>query len=171
MKLLEKLRLAQVKRWPICSMNREQSVAEHSYGVMMVAAEIVNRMPSSMISEDFYLKVIAYALVHDLDEVKTGDIPSPFKRRLRAECPSVIPVLDGEEKAPGDVRLVVKFADYIEALHYLREYGGSRYATGPIQTDISRNFSNLMQQVRNDDRPGSFGWALAYAADTVMGEL
>ena len=40
MELKEQLRMGQVKRYPICFTNREQSVAEHSFGVMLITMEL-----------------------------------------------------------------------------------------------------------------------------------
>ena len=140
MKITESLRLAQVKRYPICYTNRDQSVAEHSFNVMLIAQELVKEHDDP----DLYLKVLGYALTHDMDEVETGDIPSPFKRKLREKCPEVIPILDGEPKVDDTVRQVVKLADYLESIHYIREFGGSRYTANEILADIYAQFSLAM---------------------------
>lgn len=147
MNLRKRLQLAQVKRWPICTMMREQSVAEHSFNVCMIAYDLATFYPAAD-PEVFLPKVLAYALSHDMDEVETGDIPSPFKRKLRAECPSVIPVLDGEPKADDQIRALVKLADYLEAVYYLREFGGSRTATTDIYDDIQRNLARYLDEAQ-----------------------
>ena len=140
MKIKESLRLAQVKRWPICHTNKDQSVAEHSFNVMLIAQELVRELDDP----DLYLKVLGYALTHDMNEIETGDIPSPFKRKLREKCPEVIPILDGEPKVDEIVQQVVKMADYLEAIYHIREYGASRYAAGEISADIYAKFSSAI---------------------------
>lgn len=146
MNLRKKLQLSQVKRWPICSMMREQSVAEHSFNVMLIAQELVSAVDDG----DLYMEVLAYALAHDMDEVETGDIPSPFKRRLRRECPAVVATLDGEPKASDTVRGIVKLADFLEAIYWLREFGGSRTATEEIYRDILNNFNTCVSLSERD---------------------
>jgi 5'-deoxynucleotidase YfbR-like HD superfamily hydrolase len=131
----EKLRLQEVKRFPICHTNKDQSVAEHSYNVTLIAMDLVAE------EEDTRLKfeVLLYALEHDMDEVFTGDIPSGFKRKLRTECPAVIKLLDGEKFVNPEVKAVVKLADWLEAIYHLRHFGGSRLAEGIIP-EMLQNF-------------------------------
>lgn len=140
MNVLDKLKLAQVKRYPICFTNKDQSVAEHSFGVMLITMELLK----SVNDRDLADCALAYALTHDMDEVFTGDIPSPFKRELRAKCPAVSKHLEPEAKPPLAVKLIVKLADYLEAIYFLREYGGSRTADEVLE-DIDRNFKLTLQ--------------------------
>lgn len=136
MNIKEKLLLQQVKRYPISYTNRDQSVAEHSYNVLLIALWLIEEE----MDRDLEAEVIQYAIHHDMDEIETGDIPSPFKRRLRTECPSVIKLLDGEHYVTPEVKAIVKLADCLEAIYYAREFGGSRYTTGKIYPDIVANF-------------------------------
>lgn len=140
--VLNKLRSVQVKRYPICYVNRDQSVAEHSFCVMLVAMALIE----GTTDEKLYAEVLAYSLMHDMDEVETGDIPSPFKRKLRRECPAVIPVLDGVPKVGEKVRGIVKLADMLEALFYIDEFGGSRTTEEEVRDDIHNNFIKLMNE-------------------------
>lgn len=147
MNIYEKLRLMQVKRYPICHVNREQSVAEHSYNVLLIAMELAVETHDRDIMEE----VIRYALHHDIEEVYTGDIPSSFKRQLRAQCPEVAPLLDGDIHCPDEVKAIVKLADYLEAIYYIREFGGSRL-TESIQADILGNFVAACQSSKANPR-------------------
>lgn len=142
MNLIDKLRLMQVKRYPICHVNREQSVAEHSFNVTLIAVELARvTRDQNLINE-----VVAYAISHDIEEVYTGDIPSSFKRQLRAECPSVSPLLDGyPDRASDAVKAIVKLADYLEAIYYIKEFGGSRQAENVVLGDIMNNFEVACQ--------------------------
>jgi 5'-deoxynucleotidase YfbR-like HD superfamily hydrolase len=138
MDLDDMLRLQQVKRWPICSTNTHQSVAEHSFNVTIIARHLAMAASGMSIWE-----VVEYALMHDMDEVFTGDIPSSFKRKLRAQFPPVAAMLDPACRTKPDVKAVVKLADMIEAMHHLHEFGGSRLAMD-IKEDIFQNYAKAL---------------------------
>lgn len=158
MNLKEQLRMAQVKRYPICFTNRDQSVAEHSFGVMLITMELCKYIDDREVMDC----ALAYALTHDQDEVFTGDIPSPFKRELRAKCPANCPAVtehsDPRCPVPAVVKAIVKLADNLEAIHYLNEYGGSRFA-GEVLEDIYINFELQLKKCE-----AVLPWALLSAA-------
>lgn len=131
-----------MKRYPICFTNRDQSVAEHSFGVLVIALELIKHVPYDI---EYVSAVTTYAIDHDIDEVFTGDIPSGFKKMLRTQCPSVIPFIDSINDVPNDIKAVVKLADYLEALYFLREFGGSRFARA-VENDIKRNFFHACEK-------------------------
>ena len=112
------LRLSDIKRWQIVNMARKQSVAEHSFNVTLIAARIYR----DLFLFDPPLSLYEYALLHDVGEVLSGDIPSPIKNWINGKqldkltnkiCPS-----------PPDISVitksVVKIADLIESIVYLR---------------------------------------------------
>lgn len=142
MRILDKLLLQEVSRYPICYVHRQQSVAEHSYNVLLIARYLVAEE-----NEPAFMREVAdYAIEHDMDEVTTGDIPSPFKRHLRNVCPEVVKYLDGEHYVPPEVKLIVKLADCLEAIYYMRHFGGSTYAIGKILPDILGNFHHILEK-------------------------
>jgi 5'-deoxynucleotidase YfbR-like HD superfamily hydrolase len=100
------LHLSYVKRWTICDMLREQSVAEHSYRVAVIAREIALVYDNT----EFTATVVSLALSHDGDEADTGDAPSPSKGH------SDFHTLSREMK-------IVKVADNIEALFWVTRHG------------------------------------------------
>lgn len=137
MELVDRLRMAQTKRYPICHTSRDQSVAEHSFGVLLITMELVKTLPDRSIAEE----ATRYAILHDAEEVYTGDIPSSFKRVLRARAPSVSALMDGPNPDVSDeAKAIVKLADYLEAIYYLREFGGSRLTVNVVLVDILDNF-------------------------------
>lgn len=144
MDIKHRLRLMQVKRYGIFHMNRDQSVAEHSFNVAMIALELIEDEDDEDVN--LYIRVMSYALFHDMDEVLSGDIPSPFKRKLRNECPEVIPVLDGAPHADDMVRNIVKIADLLEALYYCREFGGSR-SSEEVEEDVSHKLGETLKWI------------------------
>lgn len=148
MKILDQLRLAQVKRYGICHVNRDQSVAEHSFMVGLIAGELALATGNEELVKD----VVLYSMIHDMDEVNTGDIPSPFKKKLRRECPAVIPVLDGQKTARPEVSAIVKIADMLESIHYIREFGGSRFAEEDVLDDVTHNLMTYLARTDIDPR-------------------
>lgn len=125
--LIEQLRLAQVKRYPINHTNRDQSVAEHTFGVVLIAIDILAALPEAKMKE-LSGDLIMYALFHDMNEIYTGDIPSGFKRRLKAEYSDIGEKLDGMYVIQNEeVKGIVKLADYLESIYFLKEFGASRF--------------------------------------------
>lgn len=73
-------RLAALPRtgWLLRGVTSPESVAEHCYGVCVVAALLVDDVRARGIAVDGE-RVLRMALVHDAAEVFTGDIPMPAK--------------------------------------------------------------------------------------------
>ena len=71
-----------VTRWHSVNCHRYPSVAEHSCLVALYAREIASRVYPGLSADD---QVLLYelALMHDLSEVVTGDMPSPIKRQFK----------------------------------------------------------------------------------------
>jgi len=117
---IQDLMLAQdVKRWVIVRTAKDQSLAEHTFNVVMIARAICKELG---VRDD---KVIKYALDHDLDEILTGDIPTPAKDRL-----GINTAYDGKsfEECNGEEKSIVALADIIEAMHFLNENQIGRHA-------------------------------------------
>lgn len=72
--------LSFVQRWGITPRLHPQSVAEHCYFVTLYCSVICDMF--KIVPHD-RLRVLEYALRHDLQEIYTGDIPGPAKRALR----------------------------------------------------------------------------------------
>jgi len=120
--LSKALSLAHVPRWCIVDTIKNQSVAEHSYNVTVIAMAIYDQI-RLYINETGNLKIniLEKALLHDIKESITGDIPSPMKCRDE--------VLDC---SLGDA--IVHVSDYIEAIIFIDRYG--------INVSIVRNYVN-----------------------------
>lgn len=117
-------RATDVNRWGIVKVARNQSIAEHSFQVAMIASRICDLLGEHQCFKD---NVVWRALTHDLTEVLTGDLASPLKpllgdeaqARLKSFEQSItilgLPQAQGESKA----QQVVKAADLIEAIAFL----------------------------------------------------
>jgi 5'-deoxynucleotidase len=139
----ELLRASHTKRWTIVSTARVQTVAEHSFNVAMVAEKLAEAIGWDItINSDNFLKLQTWALMHDIPEVFTGDLPTPFKRELKRQGVDVEAVED--ELAPGygdlaeaacctEYGMIVKLADMMEAIWFLSENGLGVHARKVLQ--------------------------------------
>lgn len=73
-------RLASLPRtgWLLRGVTSPESIAEHSFGVCVIAAMLVDDLRARGMTVDGE-RVLRMALVHDAAEVFTGDIPMPAK--------------------------------------------------------------------------------------------
>ncbi len=114
------LRAQDVKRWTIVNATRQQSLAEHTFNVIAIARSIAANMG---IADE---KIIKYAFDHDLDEILTGDVPTPAKDRMDY----VVDDYAGKSSdncTPLD-KSVVMIADTIEAVWFINTNGMGRHA-------------------------------------------
>jgi len=130
-----------------------ESIAEHSYGVAVVAMLLVDELRARGETVDGEL-VLRIALLHDVGEVKTGDIPLPGKspalRRelLTAEAEFVsrtLPPLqqhawENLEQGTSLEARVVKAADKIQMMIKVVVYERQR---GAALEDFWRNPKNF----------------------------
>jgi hypothetical protein len=127
---IDKLMDAQyIKRWAIVGTATENNLATHSFNVAMLAMEIYKRMP------DMYMRyserdICFYALIHDIGEVYTGDIPTPTKvKMLKAglDINTFDPEVAEEAWPSEEVKKIVKAADLIDNYIFIKDNGiGSR---------------------------------------------
>jgi len=137
--LVKCLRVGGVPRWSIVAVNRTQSVAEHSYNVWLITSVLYDILyPTPHNSPEKQL-TLEYALTHDLAETITGDIPTPAKAMIESINPGLLDKLEGMSlqlvypqaintnravvNTPGQA--IVKLADHMEALTYIKKYGGA----------------------------------------------
>ena len=132
MMLLCSRKLSYVQRWGIVPVIRKQSVAEHSFGVAAISVWLAGMSRQACDRAE----VLEYALLHDINEAITGDVPSTFKRYIKDA------IVGFESKIPDAevcelTKVVVKLADYLEALAYINEeksFGNS--TLGLIEADM-----------------------------------
>ncbi len=138
--LTEQLRAGHVKRWQIVQTAREQTLAEHSFHVCMLAGELALQAKWPGLQDPTQrLELLHWALFHDLIEVKTGDLASPFKDCLRQAGGETV-IENAERIADEDyyarhqrvkgtpIETIVKIADMIEAAYFLQDNGRGSHA-------------------------------------------
>lgn len=136
----DQLRMCNVERWQIMKTDRQQNVAEHTCNVMLIAMDIIDRwanhkgMPVA-VAEDlgpFRHKVTMACLYHDLPEVVLGDLPSPLKHAMGPAASNELKKIESSFEpyyTPiGQQASILKAADLIDAIHFLRQQGQDEHA-------------------------------------------
>lgn len=123
--LRQRLRASHVKRWHIVETLRPQTVAEHTFNVMVTAEEIVKVLN---MNETIRNEVMQYALVHDIAEVVTGDIPTPVKQVLNSELCVVESHAIPLPEVRNTSKDIVKLADLLESIVFITMYGIGKHA-------------------------------------------
>ena len=102
--LQKAMHLSYVPRWGIVAMDRDQSVAEHSYRVAMIALRLGSETDRAI--------DLAEVLAHDLEESHTGDTPYTEKD-------------DGAEKLKtlNEFECILRLADCLEAYTWFLLHG------------------------------------------------
>lgn len=129
----EHMRLSSVKRWGIIEMSRAQSVAEHSYNVAAISLAIINAIAdgiedSGMALQPITLLTLEWALLHDLTELVTGDLPTPVKVHLREAVEEMEDkhyprYANFRKKVHGTIAEdVVKAADFMDAIQFAKRF-------------------------------------------------
>lgn len=129
---------ANVTRWHSARCMRYPSIAEHIYLVTMYSRYLAMAIAPNMTPAEI-LTMNDLALVHDLPEVKTGDMATPLKRLLEAMFPkgeSPIDLIEEKLCAPykamreathgSYIAVIVKLADIAEAVHFIYSEGKGR---------------------------------------------
>lgn len=126
--------LAVVRRWAILPTIRQQSVAEHSFYVALYTQEICNRIGWKC--PDYML---LYALMHDMEEIRTGDIPPPAKKQH-----NIAPTLEfiGNICLAPEQLLIIKVADLLEA--YIFVYNEIKMGNSLMRPNIKELYDKLM---------------------------
>lgn len=162
--LYDFLRVGHVKRWHNVNTVKEQTLAEHSYMVTIIAIHLASAIVGD---EEFTADVAFAALFHDAPEVVMGDTPTPAKRFIReftkddrifdkmeAELMPKVPYRSGVAIGSEAMRYV-KMADKIEAAHWVGENGVGKHAD-IVKAYNWRNVEDYVELLDNE-HPAS-GW-------------
>lgn len=120
MRLTDLLNLSNVPRWGIVPRFKDQSVADHTFRVAVIAWELADRLGVTLSGQDF-----CYILCHDGEESWTGDISGLSKHaipelemgseKVKAQCPWM------RDSPSPLIHAIVKAADILDCLvfaHY-----------------------------------------------------
>jgi len=133
------LRAGSVMRWNIVRTANQQTLAEHIFNVTMIARAIAKEMDI----DD--AEIIKAALEHDLDEVLYGDIPTPTKKIMK-EAGANFDIIDNRPDRGPVAAAVVKVADFIEAMWFLKENKIGRHAEAALD-NVYLSYSNYIHEL------------------------
>lgn len=140
------MRLHSVKRWHMIDTTRVQTLAEHSANVATLALLIARTSPMHIFDDP--MLVAAAALVHDLPEAFTGDIPTHTKRHIdgvgKLESLVTPPVLNIQV---GDAsRALIKLCDLADGIRFIRLHGvdlTARHARDGLEKQLKEKLHDL----------------------------
>ncbi|MCK5612740.1 HD domain-containing protein [Candidatus Pacearchaeota archaeon] len=116
MEITDIVRSGHTYRWQIVRTHRKQSIAEHMYQTAMLADLIAREVTNW--GDDKRNHLIWCALIHDLPEVMSGDIPTPAKRKIITKDIEA-EFWEGRRGKPKKVDetaiTILKIADLVEA--------------------------------------------------------
>ena len=138
-----------VPRWSIVRVSRQQSIAEHAYFVAIYSDQIAEILGWEGPRDALF----RYALMHDADEILSGDIAGPAKKILKKAVGVSIHIFDNwlfqqmKRRIPDferwvrstgsnlrwdeDIKAIIKIADILESVLFLvdEQFIGNRFVT------------------------------------------
>lgn len=113
-----------VKRYHVKRTHRTQTVAEHTFGMLMLVKQVLEK---TVVSDFDKSRIYEAVLHHDLPELFTGDIPAPIKRAHPQLGPLMNTIEEGlaplyldAHLGPWDAALI-KWADRMELVLWCLE--------------------------------------------------
>ena len=127
MRLTDLLALSHAPRWTTVAHSRPQSVADHTFRVMVILDELGRRL-----GKPVSLAVLSRAMFHDGAEALTGDIPGDFKEKLAGGLDdaekSMAPWLADLPRLTEEEARLLKLADRIETFTFIHNFGVGPHA-------------------------------------------
>lgn len=166
------MRFGSVKRWHMLDTVRVQTLAEHSACVALLVYQIAKTAPRMYFGPAENL--VAPALMHDLPEVYTGDIPTPTKPSLDGLVELEAKTLPDTYKLPGlppSTIMLIKIVDLAESMRFIRLYGNrsaiSKHAEDGVQAQFMKWITRASVEVWPIEvMTHVFGSAWFYAYET-----
>lgn len=149
--------LQYVRRWGIVRTTRDQSVAEHSYYVTLYARQIAAKFfPKWSYGEGLLMA----ALLHDMSEIHTGDLPAGVKRDKNLIVNGVSDY--SEMWMNPHSKKIIKVADCLEAMIFIQEEKVMGNKTvKEVEIDVKENLDRSIEDLSDgpDMLAAMFDWA------------
>lgn len=145
------MRCQDLKRWHTVNVIRDQTLADHQWGVAIIACHLHQRLIGA--EWDQMGSFLMDALIHDADEIEKGDIPSPAKEHMIRE----------HKVSPNAV--LIQVADAIEAYQWI--FNNSHGSHG--DTVVVNCHERLIG--RCDRAMPHFGQDLLHHVDEMLAEM
>lgn len=146
------MRLQAVKRWHMIDTTRQQTLAEHSANVALLAYYIAQTAPGIYWGNPD--KIAALALTHDLGEVFLGDIPTHTKKALdivgavaAAEAEVLLDVFSQEHDYKHTT--LIKMCDLADGIRFVRIHGvdhTAKHAQSGLEDQLESLFNKIIGQ-------------------------
>lgn len=149
------MRFHAVKRWHMIDTTRQQTLAEHSANVALLAYGIAVNAPGMFFGPALALAGIA--LLHDIPEVFTGDIPSHTKQYISGVDElekQVTPSMFTVDGVTPDEKRLIKMCDLADGIRFIRLHGvdvTARHAREQLEEKLT-----VHREAIRADVPG--GW-------------
>lgn len=155
--LYDYLRIGHIKRWHNVNVTRNQTVAEHSFMVTVIALHLYDKIVGIQFNkgenERELVTLLVGAIFDDAPEAAGGDTPTPAKRLIRELTgdPEIFTKLDKylmpelpyiRGNVPDGLKPFIKTADRIEAYHFIYENGVGPHAD-IVKHGARRNLEDL----------------------------
>ena len=149
------------KRWSLVGTTVENTVATHSFNVAVLAMAIRRQMRNTNhISES---ELCFFALMHDVKEVYTGDIPTPTKAKMRAsgfDPENFDPEVPDERQPPPEMKAIIRLADLIDNYLFIAEHGQGTRARSAA-AEVSGRLGRAIGEAPSDLQQAA-QWVLDY---------
>lgn len=169
--LSQRLRTGHLKRWHMVRVFREQTLAEHNSLVQIIALHAADMLIENSVRfagdvTNFRMQIMEWSLWHDMPEVVTGDLSTPLKRMMIGACgPGSLDKIEKSvdshykhlvDTISNEVKMIVKFADLYEAVHFLHMEGHGPRAQN-IELELIERLKDHVDAV--------------FASDETLGEI
>lgn len=147
--------LAHVPRWVIASTIKTQSVAEHTFFVVLYTYQLAKWLGMD-VEDRFHLLVMA--IMHDVPEYVTGDMPGPVKRmvvdkdKLNEYEGRIYKGLDLTVNISVAEKQVIKAADLIDECFFLR--GELNMGNKTVMLQLENAMSRMERAICKLVQPG-----------------
>ncbi len=137
-------------RWHIVKTHQKQSIAEHSWMVAILSSELAQILHPTVSTISRRGALLEYALYHDVDEIITGDIPSPFKKLISMNPDHQKNIMGDyahKLEVPEPLKDIVKLADIAEAYKFIMVNANSAHAD-IVKTKLAGAYCDKLAELK-----------------------